>query len=50
MQKDPDCVTVEVIPLGLASVDPHIPLPIACARGTLRTLNPLTINKNESSP
>jgi hypothetical protein len=50
MQKEPDCVTVEVIPLGLARVEPHIPVPMACAGTAVITLNPLTTSRNARNP
>jgi hypothetical protein len=50
MQKEPDCVTVEVIPLGLARVEPHIPVPIAFAGAIEIALSPLTISRNARNP
>jgi hypothetical protein len=50
MQSELDCVTVEVIPLGLANVEPHIPVPMACAGKAVMTLNPLIISRNARSP
>jgi hypothetical protein len=50
MQTEPDCVTVEVIPLGLASVEPQIPEPIAWAGAAVMTLNPLAISRSARSP
>jgi hypothetical protein len=50
MHSAPEAVTVEVIPLGLASVEPQIPEPIACAGAAVMTLKPLAISRSASSP
>ena len=50
MQSEPDSVTVDEIPLGLARVEPHIPVPIAFAGAIEIALSPLTISRNARSP
>ena len=50
MHPAPEAVTVEVIPLGLASVEPQIPEPIACAGAAVMTLKLLITSRSESTP